>query len=1281
MRGIVINLLKDVQLQDGDINHHNRLKYSNLVWTHYDRISIEEVKDMEDYFILSDVRNEWVGGIQSLHLYSEDEKNVFTYSNNKNKYEDDNVLVGLADNSKDKNPPSFFCITSCKLNIRIKNIIEWTSMDRAHDINDKIKRKILDLLEASYKPKGLYYEIYNSLGAEDFVIIFACNSMEIFANAIESIRKLQFKTSLYTDISTDGEILDSEEEIKTYNIFETTYSFAGQNSIKNIKAPNLNALVSITFKSEQDKNIFIYKLKNEGVNVIEENFCFGEYDVRLIIESSEELMKLYLNKGLLSATSEIYRDYIYQSQTVWLYKNNQAAQVGTNVEPLILDIAQQNLKIIENSNEKTIYENSSKKFERIIKESPIMKRVPHFKEECRILLAEYKRYMYSSFIQQWWTDIELQFDAFVESLEPFLCHTEDPAPIKDCMEDLKETYMHITQASRMFFEVPEMTTYYSGSYNNILRAYYGLIRLLISIGYAIPHEKGSEQSKLAFSINFDMTPKINSKLHLLNSKPSEKRLISFNLPYDALYNMPKYMIYLIHEVFHYISPINRIVRNRLLFKICLDMVLRNILYCFVTSVIQKYGDNSVAEDNKLQIIINNIVSLDFGDFIQSSIEGIMERNNHLHKEMFTKTSEFFNRDLEHFFIDEQNKLHTNIIDIVTEIVTQYLDSIHDDYTIRNNHIKRIQLKEQEKEEYIDRLDIILNQLRSLKDNEERDSKKILPKIIQESITYYENGSLGRVIVKNIQELCEGLSEAICDMYIINLLGLSFEEYIDILIGLLDELLFDFKKENNNKSDSLSFRIGILIDLYNTCDIPTDWLEDKLNSWKKIYKPKNYSDKSYFLKLCYDQFTVFYTNYKGALITYLNHLSIDDLLQTIDDKKLKDWTNNIAFLQTFYKKYKTAKSDGNSRGMLKLNIEMIEFFQSQLPIHTINLNDNLNKELQADIKLTRNLKPVISRFDPVITELDTYMDEVTKAIRELKKNAEDSDVSDYEGGMWFRGVCNSAYGLTPSIFRNIPDNLSLYAYQVALLKETHASTASYPHLWNNQMTTCIEQIGFMQHYGVPTNLLDFSLDALTSLHFAANPDNEDDRNNIVDAAVYILHPALFNKAMMRLNGNILSGYYPIVCSSILSSGMLEPFIPSDCSDNNVFSKQKSFIKNKNRRKYIDTKPKAIIVPRTNDRIHVQKGTFVAFPLDVVPFDKKRRMDKKYNYLDLIKLQEEYLDTFDDAKPFLKKIVISASYLDDIRKNLKLIGITSNKLYPELDNLLKNACSIVNRTLNM
>jgi hypothetical protein len=105
------------------------------------------------------------------------------------------------------------------------------------------------------------------------------------------------------------------------------------------------------------------------------------------------------------------------------------------------------------------------------------------------------------------------------------------------------------------------------------------------------------------------------------------------------------------------------------------------------------------------------------------------------------------------------------------------------------------------------------------------------------------------------------------------------------------------------------------------------------------------------------------------------------------------------------------------------------------------------------------------------------------------------------GAWFRGVKKSHYELIPSLLRD-----------KTLKGKEHNLIASFRRRGVRYLSTKDrwEQLAFMQHYGVPTKLADWSEDLTSALYFAL-AFNAKSKNDLNRPHIWILHP-------FRLNGN-------------------------------------------------------------------------------------------------------------------------------------------------------------------
>lgn len=254
---------------------------------------------------------------------------------------------------------------------------------------------------------------------------------------------------------------------------------------------------------------------------------------------------------------------------------------------------------------------------------------------------------------------------------------------------------------------------------------------------------------------------------------------------------------------------------------------------------------------------------------------------------------------------------------------------------------------------------------------------------------------------------------------------------------------------------------------------------------------------------------------------------------------------------------------------------------------------------------------------VVQSLDKYISEIKK----INKKSVNKNIK-----LWFRGhSMNESFKLMPSLYRD--PYLSNSANNEIIFLNTFKARA-IPYLDKSPKAEP-EWMFLMQHYRMPTRLLDWSEDAFVALLFALKDHDESKGEN---AVVWILNPYELNKEYIWSN-NLLENVIPNITDD------REPFkqIYKMYSDRTEAGSGKLL-------KY----PIAILPQQSNKRIIAQKGVFTLFP----PVEIKS------------------LEDTEKAENFLCKIEIENSKVIEIKKDLNSLGISEVSLFPELDYIAKN-----------
>lgn len=224
-------------------------------------------------------------------------------------------------------------------------------------------------------------------------------------------------------------------------------------------------------------------------------------------------------------------------------------------------------------------------------------------------------------------------------------------------------------------------------------------------------------------------------------------------------------------------------------------------------------------------------------------------------------------------------------------------------------------------------------------------------------------------------------------------------------------------------------------------------------------------------------------------------------------------------------------------------------------------------------------------------------------------------------LWFRGVKSTTFHLEPSIARGL-------GAQSEIVYLSKFRSLAYPYLGNVPYFPYSEDndhsywgwLFLMQHYTVPTRLLDWSREALVALLFAlGTPTSEMERTN--DKVVWLLDPVTLNKAF-RFYNFLKPGYIP----NVVEPAFTARFGPNAKNDN--------------------VKAAAAIGPLNNPRIIKQAGTFTVFPISskTVP-----------------------LDLLPDSSNYLYKIVIKKDARERMNDQLLHYGLTEHDLFPGIENV--------------
>lgn len=211
--------------------------------------------------------------------------------------------------------------------------------------------------------------------------------------------------------------------------------------------------------------------------------------------------------------------------------------------------------------------------------------------------------------------------------------------------------------------------------------------------------------------------------------------------------------------------------------------------------------------------------------------------------------------------------------------------------------------------------------------------------------------------------------------------------------------------------------------------------------------------------------------------------------------------------------------------------------------------------------------------------------------------------------WFRGQANEGWGLMPGLLRS-----KAGVSEATLITRFKQSAAM---LADHVPTDSFGWIFLMQHYGVPTRLLDWSENPLVAAYFAVeNLEEHPDQ----DAALWMLFPSELNK-----HANIVDKFE-------------QEYVPS-FDDEELQGYSAESLRNQR----VELNPIATIATRNNARIQAQLGTFTIHHNKSVPIEK-----------------------VGDGEHAIK-LVIPKEARGPLLEELKLLGVNRFSLFPELSSV--------------
>lgn len=220
-------------------------------------------------------------------------------------------------------------------------------------------------------------------------------------------------------------------------------------------------------------------------------------------------------------------------------------------------------------------------------------------------------------------------------------------------------------------------------------------------------------------------------------------------------------------------------------------------------------------------------------------------------------------------------------------------------------------------------------------------------------------------------------------------------------------------------------------------------------------------------------------------------------------------------------------------------------------------------------------------------------------------------------IWFRGQPIADWPLVPSIGRNDDGSTALTIEQSLEHRLAGRFKQNALQMVDERPVGEWEWLFLMRHHGLPSRLLDWSESPLTALYFAAQSEEDPDK----DGAIWVLWPRALN-ALSNLTD-------PGIPSFLETEEALRNYHPDVISQGHP----------------LGLNPVAGLAPRNSPRMQAQLGVFSIHELTMTPID-------------------ELQDTRGRVR-HVGKYIVPGSAKGTILEELADLGVTQLSLFPDLD----------------
>lgn len=607
-----------------------------IMYGDFNRLEINLVDSFRKFRDISEYSRKWLGRRQSVLLYEIDEKDKrLAYIQEKN------GAAGFVEFEKNYESEeyklqkhNFLVFSMLSFTNEVINCItdfkEFIKSVRQHILSIVNEAKSKTKAD-SENPISVKCEVFGSFNTSEIALFFLCDQYVDALRMIEFIRRIYIKVGLpneerickvffnsfsfvsknrYQENGSDtieGYHIKAEEDIKGKAVFQISLKGGGSKQVLEDIFCELHKPIS-EVESKQKKRT----MKEEAERTLDFG-AVGEQDLITIIPAGRAMMYFQKKKGqadnnmgMLSFEKKKQEKEKYWKHQVKInirlvYESRDSIfdEILTDMEKDylqmrtekgILPYKKENIRQIP---QLSIPEIILDKNKRVVKLSEpiyntyevIRKKMKQFAQSVGaidtldLLYTDYLSMISYAYNAIWGLDFQHQFHTILKVIKSILDNENKDwnwESYRDLINNFKQQIYHLSQSNRAFLEIPTCHTRYTGQQDYLLHAYFGIVKKILQIVY-LTH-KHNQQSELVPLITVDVVPIVESTLYYEGKDSTECRVINLNIPNAIMFDFPRGVAYLIHEIYHYVSPYDRANRNQVFTCIMLTEIrLRQVV--------------------------------------------------------------------------------------------------------------------------------------------------------------------------------------------------------------------------------------------------------------------------------------------------------------------------------------------------------------------------------------------------------------------------------------------------------------------------------------------------------------------------------------------------------------------------------------------------------------------------------------------------------------------------------------------------------------------------------